>query len=98
MSYVYFTFLFIKPVSYYSFAKPGFCNALQAHAINLTDDEWRYRTWTLSDVSVLKWEFQVGHGYSAGCMTAIAKVVPSVRSFAGRAAVWASWSSGSRGG
>lgn len=93
---VCYTHTFIQCVLILYVCKPGFCDALQKHAIDLTDDEWRYRTWTLSDVSVLKWEFQVGHGYSVGCMTAIAKVVPSVRSFAGRAAVWASWSSGSR--
>lgn len=38
----------------------------------------------LADVSVMKWEFKVGHQYNFACMNAIAQAVPSVRSFAGR--------------
>lgn len=38
----------------------------------------------LADVSVMKWEFKVGHQYNFDCMNAIARAVPSVRSFAGR--------------
>jgi len=32
----------------------------------------------------MKWEFKVGHQYDFKCMNAIARAVPSVRSFAGR--------------
>ena len=32
----------------------------------------------------MKWEFKVGHQYNWVCMKAIADVVPTVRSFAGR--------------
>jgi len=54
------------------------------YAVDLDNDRWRYRTWTLSDIAVLKWEFKVGHQYDMVCMKAIASVVPTVRSFAGR--------------
>ena len=45
----------------------GFCTSLLTHAIKLDEDQWRYRTWTLSDISVTKWEFEVGHGHSLPC-------------------------------
>jgi hypothetical protein len=54
------------------------------YAVDLDNDRWRYRKWTLSDIAVLKWEFKVGHRYDMVCMKAIAGVVPTVRSFAGR--------------
>ena len=54
------------------------------YAIDLDNGRWRYRTWTLSDIAVLRWEFKVGHQYDMVCMKAIAKAVPTVRSFAGR--------------
>lgn len=54
------------------------------YAVDLDNGRWRYRTWTLSDIAVLKWEFKVGHQYDMVCMKAIASVVPTVRSFAGR--------------
>ena len=54
------------------------------YAVDLDNDRWRYRTWTLSDIAVLKWEFKVGHQYDMACMKVIASVVPTVRSFAGR--------------
>ncbi|KDR72806.1 hypothetical protein GALMADRAFT_212831 [Galerina marginata CBS 339.88] len=62
----------------------GFAQALFNYAVDLDNDRWRYRTWTLSDVAVMRWEFQVGHQYNWACMSALARVVPSVRSFAGR--------------
>jgi hypothetical protein len=54
------------------------------YAVDLDNGRWRYRTWTLSDIAVLKWEFKVGHQYDMVCMKAIASAVPTVRSFAGR--------------
>ena len=62
----------------------GFIQALMDYAVDLDNGRWRYRTWTLSDIAVLKWEFKVGHRYDMVCMEAIARVVPTVRSFAGR--------------
>lgn len=62
----------------------GFSGALLDYAVDLDNDRWRYRTWTLSDIAVLKWGFQVGHQYDMVCMEAIAAVVPTIRSFAGR--------------
>jgi len=62
----------------------GFTRALLDYAVDLDNGRWRYRTWTLSDIAVLKWEFKVGHQYDMVCMKAIASVVPTVRSFAGR--------------
>ncbi|KAF8183616.1 hypothetical protein BJ912DRAFT_975915 [Pholiota molesta] len=62
----------------------GFAQALYSYAVDLDNDRWRYRIWTLADISVMKWEFKVGHTYNWTCMKAIAYVVPSVRSFAGQ--------------
>ena len=62
----------------------GFSLALLDYAVDLDNGRWRYRTWTLSDIAVLKWEFKVGHQFDMVCMKAIASVVPTVRSFAGR--------------
>ncbi|CAA7269403.1 unnamed protein product [Cyclocybe aegerita] len=62
----------------------GFAEALMSYAVDLDNDRWRYRGWTLSDISVMKWEFKVGHQCSWPCMHAIAAVVPTVRSFAGK--------------
>lgn len=62
----------------------GFTQALLDYAVDLDNDRWRYRTWTLSDIAVLRWEFKVGHRYDIVCMKVIASVVPTVRSFAGR--------------
>ena len=71
------SFFFIWP-------QEGFKRALLDYAVDLENDRWRYKTWTLSDISVLKTEFKVGHQYDMACMKAIANVVPTVRSFAGR--------------
>ncbi|KIM44335.1 hypothetical protein M413DRAFT_443337 [Hebeloma cylindrosporum] len=62
----------------------GFALGLLVDAVDVENDRWRYRTWMLADVSVMKWEFKVGHQYNFACMKAIAEAVPSVRSFAGR--------------
>ncbi|KAF8907083.1 hypothetical protein CPB84DRAFT_1769453 [Gymnopilus junonius] len=62
----------------------GFSKALYNYGVDRQNDRWRYRAWTLSDVSVMRWELKVGHQYNWACMQAIAAVVPSVRSFAGR--------------
>jgi len=62
----------------------AFTRALLDYAVDLDNGRWRYRTWTLSDIAVLKWEFQVGHQYDIVCMKVIASVVPTVRSFAGK--------------
>ncbi|KAF9476147.1 hypothetical protein BDN70DRAFT_863714 [Pholiota conissans] len=61
-----------------------FTQALFNYAVDLDNGRWRYRVWTLADISVMKWEFKVGHTYSWPCMKAIAYVVPSIRSFAGQ--------------
>jgi hypothetical protein len=70
--------------SHYHCLQEGFSRALLDYAVDLDNGRWRYRTWTLSDIAVLKWEFKVGHQYDMVCMKAIASVVPTVRSFAGR--------------
>ncbi|KAF8152256.1 hypothetical protein B0H34DRAFT_774685 [Crassisporium funariophilum] len=62
----------------------GFAQALFNYAVDLDNDRWRYRTWTLADISILTWRFKVGHQYNMECMKAIAYIVPNVRSFAGR--------------
>ncbi|PPR05515.1 hypothetical protein CVT26_008999 [Gymnopilus dilepis] len=62
----------------------GFAKALYSYGVDRQYDRWRYRAWTLADVSVMRWELKVGHQYNWRCMQAIAAVVPSVRSFAGR--------------
>ncbi|KAF9039268.1 hypothetical protein BJ165DRAFT_377637 [Panaeolus papilionaceus] len=61
----------------------GFVQALFGYAVDLDNDRWRYKTWSLTDISVMRWAFGVGHGYDYECMKAIAYVVPTVRSFAG---------------
>jgi hypothetical protein len=63
---------------------PGFTEALSKWAVDYENDWWRYRTWLLAEISIMKWEFKIGHTHSHACMNAIAAVVPSVRSFAGR--------------
>ncbi|KAF8804180.1 hypothetical protein BYT27DRAFT_7259617 [Phlegmacium glaucopus] len=65
-------------------SQKGFSQALLDYAVDLDNDRWRYRKWTLSDIAVLRWEFKVGHQYDIACMKVIASVVPTIRSFAGR--------------
>ncbi|PPR04676.1 hypothetical protein CVT24_011893 [Panaeolus cyanescens] len=62
----------------------GFVQALFGYAVDLDNDRWRYKTWSLTDISVMRWAFGVGHGYDYECMKAIAYVVPTVRSFSGK--------------
>ena len=80
-SYVKFHYIYIFCLVH---LQEGFSRALLDYAVDLDNGRWRYRTWTLSDIAVLKWEFKVGHQYDMVCMKAIASVVPTVRSFAGR--------------
>lgn len=62
----------------------GFTQALFSYSVDLDNDRWRYVTWLLADISIMQWQFKVGHQHNWACMKAIAQVVPSVRSFAGR--------------
>ncbi|KAF9530106.1 hypothetical protein CPB83DRAFT_200763 [Crepidotus variabilis] len=56
----------------------AFTSALISHSIDPFTEEWRYRTWTLSSIRIMKWEFGVGHVEAKEAMNAIADVVPSV--------------------
>ncbi|KAF4622214.1 hypothetical protein D9613_009190 [Agrocybe pediades] len=62
----------------------GFSQALFNYAVDIENDRWRYVTWLLSDISIMQWQFKVGHQHNWACMKAIARVIPSLRSFAGK--------------